>query len=484
MTDQLETLAIPFPDRLSHEALELIHEKSLTILEELGIEIELEEARELLAEHGCTVEEDSGLVKIPSDLAEECVEAAPGQFTMVGRHSQPDLTLGGEDTILTPTAGPPNIRWYNDDRRPSTMDDFEAFQKIIQMEDVINGGGYGVVEPTDYDESMAYLESHLRVLLMTDTVPIGNAYGRDRAREAAEMVGIAYDDPDLSDYYLITTANSVSPRTWDTKMTEGVMAHAEMEQPIVLAPAVMAAASGPATLPGSMALGNAEILAGITMTQLINEGTPVIYGLPSSNVDVRYGSFSIGSPEGALFISFAGQMSRFYDIPARAGGALTDAKTVDFQAGSESMLQLMMSWSSGIDYILHAGGVMDSYSTASPEKFVLDCDQIRYLQRFDDGYTIDEDTFALDLIEEVEPADHFLNKRHTLEHSRDDFLFPEIAYRDSYDNWEEDGAKDAFERAHERVQNLIDEYERPPVDADIQQELEDYVDAKREEKSL
>ncbi len=484
MTDQLETLDIPFPDRLSPEALELIHEKSLTILEELGIEVELEAARQLLAEHGCTVEEDSGLVKIPGDLAEDCVESAPGQFTMVGRNTQPDLTLGGEDTILTPTAGPPNIRWYNEDRRPSTMDDFEAFQKIIQMEDVINGGGYGVVEPTDYDESMAYLESHLRVLLMTDTVPIGNAYGGDRAREAAEMVGVAYDDPDLSDYYLITTANSVSPRTWDTKMTEGVMAHAEMEQPIVLAPAVMAAASGPATLPGSMALGNAEILAGITITQLINEGTPVIYGLPSSNVDVRYGSFSIGSPEGALFISFAGQMSRYYDIPARAGGALTDAKTVDFQAGSESMLQLMMSWSSGIDYILHAGGVMDSYSTASPEKFVLDCDQIRYLQRFDDGFTIDDDTFALDLIEEVEPADHFLNKRHTLEHSRDDFLFPELAYRDSYDNWEEDGAKDAFERAHERVQDLIDEYERPPVDADIQAELEDYVDAKREGKSL
>jgi trimethylamine--corrinoid protein Co-methyltransferase len=127
---------------------------------------------------------------------------------------------------------------------------------------------------------------------------------------------------------------------------------------------------------------------------------------------------------------------------------------------------------------------MDSYSTASPEKFVLDCDQIRYLQRFDDGFTIDDDTFALDLIEEVGPADHFLNQRHTLEHSRDDFLFPEIAYRDSYDNWEEDGAKDAFERAHERVQDLIDEYERPPVDADIQAELEDYVDAKREAKSL
>jgi len=480
MDRQLETLDIPYPDRLSPEAVDLVHEKSITILEELGITIELEEGRRLLAEHGCTVDDETGTVKIPGDLAEECAAAAPAEFTLRGRHSQTDQTLGGGDRIVTPAAGPPNISWYDGDRRPSTMEDFEAFQKIIQMEDPINGGGYGVVEPTDYDESMAYLEAHLRVLTMTDTIPIGNAYGADRAREAAEMVGIAYDDPDLSDYYLVTTANSVSPRTWDTKMTEGVLEHAKMEQPIILAPAVMAAASGPATLPGSMALANAEILTGITMAQLVNRGTPVIYGLPSSNVDVRYGSFSIGSPEGALFISFAGQMSRHYDVPARAGGSLTDAKTVDFQAGSESMLQLMMTWASDINYVVHAAGVMDSYSTSSPEKFVLDCDQIRYLQRFDDGYTIDEDTFALDLIEEIEPADHFLNKRHTLEHSRDDFLFPELSYRDSYDNWEADGAKDAFERAHERVHRLIDEYERPPVDADIERELENYVDERRD----
>lgn len=480
MDRQLETLDIPYPDRLSHDALDLIHENSVTILGESGIKVEHEEAQRLLAENGCSVDEESSIVTIPRNLAEECVDAAPAAFTLQGRGEQPDQTLGGGDTILTPAAGPPNIRWYHEDRRPSTMEDLEAFQKIIHMEDVINGGGYGVCEPTDYDESIAYIEGHYRALLMTDTVPIGNAYGADRAREAAEMVGIVHDDPDLSEPYLITTANSVSPRTWDTKMTGGVLEHARMGQPVVLAPAVMASASGPATLAGAMALGNAEILAGITIAQLVNEGTPVLYGLPSSNIDVRYGSFSIGSPEGALFVSFAGQMSRYYEIPSRAGGALSDAKTVDFQAGAESMLQLLMSWSSGIDYVLHAAGVMDSYSTVSPEKFVLDCDLIRYLQRFEEGYDLNEEAFALDLIDEVDPADHFLNQRHTLEHSKDGFLFPELAYRDSYDNWEDAGANDAFERAHERVKTLIEAYERPSIDPDIERDLERYVEEKRQ----
>jgi len=481
MDRQLETIDTPLIERLTPESVSLIHEKSLEILADLGVEIDHPEARAILAENGCDVDDESGLVKFPGDLVEECVESAPGSFTVQGRGGQEDVTIGEGDPVYTPAAGPPNVLTYDEGRRPSKMADLEDFLKLVQMEEAVGSSAYGIVEANDYDEEMAYIEAQKRALLMTDKIPIGNSYGADRARVAAEMIGIAHGDPDLEDYCLITTANSVSPRTWDEKMTGGVLEHAKMEQPVVLAPAVMAAASGPATLPGAMALGNAEILAGLTLTQLVNRGTPVLYGLPSSNVDVRYGSFAIGSAEGALFVSFAGQMSRFYDIPARAGGGLTDSKTVDEQSGSEAMLQLLMARYSGIDYILHAAGVLDSYSTASPEKFVLDCDRIRYLQRFEEGYTLDEESFALDLIAEVDPAGHFLNKRHTLEHSRDNFLIPELSYRDSYDNWENQGSKDAFERAHERVEKLLEEYERPPIDDGIEEELEEYVAKKRAE---
>jgi trimethylamine--corrinoid protein Co-methyltransferase len=481
MADPLETIDIPPIDRLPDEGEELVHEKTITILEEYGIRIDHEEARRILAEAGCDVDEETEIVTFPRDLVEGCVDDAPGSFTVRGRGSQPDQELGGDGHVVSTAGGPPTVLTYEDGRRPSPMEDFERFQKLVQMEEVITTAGNAICVPNGYDESIAPVEEQKRILLMTDKLPGGNCYGEDRARTAAEMVGIVHDDPDLSDYYLIGNANSVSPRTWDTKMAGGVLEHARMEQPVILAPAVMAAASGPATLPGAMALANAEILAGLTMAQLVNRGTPIIYGLPSSNVDVRYGSFSIGSPEGALFVSFAGQMARYYDVPARAGGGLTDAKTIDDQSGSEAMLQLLMTRFCGIDFISHGAGILDSYSTASPEKFVLDCDRIRYLQRFEEGYTLDEESFAMDLIAEVEPADHFLNKRHTLEHSRDEFLIPELSYRDSYDNWEEEGSKDAFQRAHERVQDLVEEYERPPIDADIERDLERYVEVKRDE---
>lgn len=481
MGRHVETIDIPPLDRISEDGEQLLHEKSLTILSDFGIRFDHEDALEILDEAGCDVDHETRLVTFPPDLIEDSIDAAPATFTVRGRGSQPDAVLGGDAPVVSTAAGPPNVLWYDDGRRPSTMADFEKFQKLVQMEDVITTGGYQICVANDYDETIAHVEEQKRILLLTDKLPSGNCYGEDRARIAAEMVGIVHDDPALDDYYLLGNANSVSPRTWDTKMTGGVLEHARMEQPVILAPAVMAGASGPATIAGSMALANAEILAGVTLTQQVTRGTPIVYGLPSSNIDIRYGTFSIGSPESSLFITLAGQMARYYDVPSRAGGGLTDAKTIDDQSGSEAMLQLVMSVFSGIDFISHAAGIMDSYSTASPEKFVLDCDRLRNLLRFTDGFSLDEESFALDLIAETDPADHFLSEQHTLTHSQEEFLIPELAYRDSYDNWQNDGGKDAFERAHDRVQTLLSEYERPPMDADIERDLERYVADKRNE---
>jgi len=193
-------------------------------------------------------------------------------------------------------------------------------------------------------------------------------------------------------------------------------------------------------------------------------------------VDVCYGSFAIGSPEGALCVAFAGQMGRYYDVPSRAGGSLTDAKVPDAQAGAESMLQLFITIQSGVNLIHHSVGMPDSYSTSSPEKLVIDCESLRYIEHFRDGYDIDTDTLAEDLVEEVDPGGHFLNQRHTLEHSRDDYLFSDFFYRDSYDNWESEGAKDAFEATHEWVEELLAEYKQPELDAETEAKLDAYVE--------
>ena len=479
MTEHRETVEVPYLDRLPPGGAELIHEKSLTILEEFGIQMDHPEVQDVLEAAGCRIDREEDLVYVPGSLAEDSMQSAPSSFTVRGRGAQPDKTVGGDEPVISTAAGSPYMYTFEEGRRSSTMADFELFQKLVQMADVIDTEGHDIVAPNDYDESIAFLEAQLRSLTLTDKIPKGNCYGEDRARMVADMVGIVHDDPDLSDYYLVGNANSVSPRTWDTKMIGGVMQHARMEQPIILAPAAMASASAPGTIAGTMALVNAEILAGATLTQVVNEGTPLVYGLPTSNTDIRYGTFSIGSPEGALFISLAGEMARFYDVPSRAGGGLNDAKTVDEQAGSEAMFQLTASMFSGIDFISHGAGLLDTMSTSSPEKFVLDLERIRYIKRYEDGFELTDEKFALDLIEEVEPAGHFLNQQHTLTHATEEFMIPELAVRNSHGDWKSAGSKTAFERAHEHVQEILDSYERPAMDEDIQQDLERYVAEKR-----
>lgn len=476
MDASVSTTSIGPIDKLTEEGLAAIHETSLQILAETGIKVDHDDALDLLAENGCDVDREERLVTFPVSLVEECLGAAPATFTLHARNPEWTVEVGDGGYVTSPAGNAPNILTRDGGRRSSTLEDYERMVKLTQTEDVMSTSGYNHCEPNDVPQEIKHFRLLERSIRFTDKPLKGDSWGADRARASIEMAGIANDDRELSRPYIFATANSVSPRTWDTKMIGGLIEYAKHGQPILLSPAVMASASGPATLAGTLALGNAEILAGNVIAQLVNEGAPIGYGLPTSNVDVRYGSFSIGSPEGALCVSFAGQMGRYYDLPTRAGGGLTDAKSPDYQAGAESMLQLFVAIHSGVDLIHHAAGMLDSYSTSSPEKFVADCQVLRYIDHYRTGFDIDAENFALDLIGEVEPGGHFLNKRHTLEHSRDEYLFTDLFYRNSFDSWEDEGANDTFDLAADLVDERLQHYEEPTLDAGIAEELDRYVE--------
>jgi len=476
MDETVSTQLVGPLDKLPPDGLDDIHEASLRLLEDVGIQVDYDEALDLLAQNGCDVDRDSNIVRFPPDLVEESIERAPSSFTLHARNSNNSVQVGDGEYVTSPCGSAPNVLDYENGRRQSQLEDYKTLLKLTQMEDLMTTAGYNHCEPNDVPQEVKHYRLLERSIKYTDKPLKGDCWGADRAKASIEMAGIANQDPDLSKPYIFATINSVSPRIWDTKMTGGLLEYARAGQVAVMSPAVMAAASGPSTLAGTLALGNAEILAGNVMAQLANPGAPIVYGLPTSNVDVRYGSFAIGSPEGALCVAFAGQMGRYYDVPVRAGGSLTDAKVPDAQAGAESMLQLFLTIQSNVNLIHHAVGMLDSYSTSSPEKFVIDCESLRYIEHFRNGYDINTETLAEDLVEEVEPGGHFLNQRHTLEHSRDDYLFTDLFYRDSYDNWDEEGGKDAFERAHNRVEELLAEYERPDIDPEVEAELDEYIE--------
>jgi trimethylamine--corrinoid protein Co-methyltransferase len=305
---------------------------------------------------------------------------------------------------------------------------------------------------------------------------MGSAAGKRGARHTMEMAGILFGDDMGEKYVTISLINSLSPLGYGTGMLEALVEFARVRQPVVIAALMMAGATGPVTLAGVLVVQTAELLAGVALTQLISPGTPVVFGSASTNMDLRSGALSVGSPELSQLVAAHIQLARHYDLPARSGGALTDASYPDAQAGFESMLSLMTAVNSGADFVLHTGGILSSYLAMSYEKFVLDDEMCGMVRRVQQGITIDEDTLAYDVIANVGPGGNYLMEMQTVERCRHEFWEPALYDRGGLEAWMQDGQKTAVDRARARWQKLVAEHKDPPLDKVIVRQLDEFVE--------
>ena len=478
-------------ERLDAASVEAVHEASMHIVEEVGIRLDHDRAQSVVEDHGGSVDDD-GVATLPRELVMEAVGRAPRSFTLHGRDPARSATVGDGVPVRAPSYGPSTVHTAEigdgegeadglvPRRRDATLADYERLLRLAHTEDTITCAGYSLCEPTDVPAEDRHLAMLDRSLRLTDKPLMGPTHGAEHAQACMEMVAIAVGDRDLSKPYVAGLVNTTPPRSVDEAMLGGLLTYADHGQPLVVSSFTMAGASGPPTLAASLAQANAENLAVVALTQLVNPGTPVVYGVPSATIDGRYGSLSIGGPESALFVALAGQLARYYDLPARGGGALSDAKTVDYQSGFESALLGAVTAFSGVDFVLNAAGVLESYAAVSPEKFVLDCELLGSLDRFREGVRVDEETLALDRIAEADPASHFLDQsRDANADTEADETAPfhrsTVVDKRSHGDWADDGAKSAFELGRVRVESLLDAYERPPMDPATERELDAYV---------
>jgi trimethylamine--corrinoid protein Co-methyltransferase len=258
-------------------------------------------------------------------------------------------------------------------------------------------------------------------------------------------------------------------------MLGAMIVYARAGQPMIVNSLASAGATAPATLAGMLAVQNAEILAGIVLTQLIRKGTPVVYGSGSSCADMRSGMLSVGAPEMAINNIMIAQMARFYRIPSRGVGTLTDAKAVDVQAGYESMMNLLAAQSAGVDFILHAVGSLETINSISYEKFVIDEEMIGMVRRIGRGVAVDEQTLAMEVIREAGPCGQFLDKDHTFEHFERELFFPRLGNRDSYDRWKEKGAAPLQQAAGQQCRQILEAYRPPDLPASIDRDLRRWI---------
>ena len=264
-------------------------------------------------------------------------------------------------------------------------------------------------------------------------------------------------------------------------MLEALLEYCKAGQPVIVTPFILAGAMSPVALGGTLVQQNAEALAGITLTQLVNRGTPVVYGSFLSNTDMQSGSPCFGTPESAMGLFVSAQMARRYHLPFRSGGGLTASKVPDAQAMYEATMGFWPTFLAGTNFVLHAAGWLESGLVSSYEKFVLDVELLRMMEVFLKGIPLDAEGLALDAFEEVGPGGHFLGAEHTMRHYRTAFYRPLVADVNNYERWQQKGAKSADVRANEVWKRWLREYAPPPLDPGVDEALRAFIARRKQQ---
>lgn len=475
---QYPPLALMSGDQIGH-----IHDTALTILEEVGMKILAPSARKRFAEAGFDVDEASTLVKFDRQGVEGLVAKAPGQFELTARNRAHNVKIGGPHAVFTGVGGPAYCMDLDKGRRAGTYAEMCDFIRLMQSLNIIHQEGGGGFEALDLPAETRHLDLFYAEITLTDKNWQPWGMGRAQAMDAINMVAISLGKSveELKEIPVFACIiNTNSPLQLDIPMAEGLMTMAEFGQAAVVTPFTLAGAMSPVTLAGALAQQHAEALAGIALTQIVRPGAPVMYGGFTSNVDMKTGSPAFGTPEYAQAAQVSGQLARHIGVPFRSSN-VTSANSNDAQAAYESMMALWGAMMGQAHMVNHAAGWLGGGLVASFEKLIIDAEMLQMMAAYMEPFQVGTADLALEAVRDVGPAGHFFGTPHTMERYESAFNAPLISNWDNYETWVERGSITAEQRANQIWKQLLNEYEQPPIDTAIDDELKDYVArAKRE----
>ncbi len=465
---------------LDEEQLLQLHEASLTLLEEDGIEVMGEHALNLFKASGATV--INGIVKLDRAHVMELLSTAPEHFTLTPRNSTNQIQCGGNHINFGLVSGPPNVHDAVNGRRAGNIADYRTLIKLGQFFNVLTFFGNQAIAPTDLPANTRHLDTTLINLTLSDKVFFASGIGAGRAYDAVALSAIAQNRSleDMVDHpSVLTNINVNSPRKLDDSMAYGAMQMAMLGQAVTVTPFTLMGAMTPATMAAALVQQNAEALVGIALVQLTRPGAPVVYGGFTSNVDMRSGSPAFGTPENALANIAGGQFARLYKLPYRTS-ACNASNAVDAQATWETQMALWGAVMGHGNFIYHAAGWLEGGLVASFEKLVIDCEMLQHMSYFLKPLKIDQAEIGLEAIGEVPPGGHFFGSDHTMERFKTAFYQPFLSDWQNFENWQLAGAKDATQRATDTWQAIIEDYTPPPIDPAVSEALDAYVIKRKE----
>lgn len=469
---------LPLIDCIPEEAVDAIENASLKVLEEIGMEILHPPAVELLKQEGAKPSKnDEKRLCFSREFILEKVSLARSSFTIKGREPSQSMKIGGRNIVFLPVGSAPNASDLDDGRRPGNFQDYIKFVKLNQYFNCLHSfNGYSV-EPQDIHPSIRHLRC-LREQLVLGNKPVkGYSLGKARLEDVFSMIKIAHgvsDEEMMECPRMWTTINTNSPLKLDDPMAGGIMFMAEKNQVSVITPFTLAGAMAPATISGALVMQNAEFLVGAALAQCVRPGAPIVYGSFTSNVDLRSGSPAFGTPENVKASQVSGQLARRYNLPLRLSIA-TASNIADAQAASESVMSLWGCLTANANVVYHSTGWLEGGLCASFEKFVMDASMIDAIISYLRPLKYDEEHLALDAIREVGVGGHFFGAAHTIDRYKEAFHEPFASDWSNFGLWTERGSKDMLTRSNEIYHKIIENFEPPPIDDGIKEELDQFV---------
>ncbi len=462
---------------ISDDQVEAIHHASLELLRDVGINFQCKQAVDILRKNGAIIDADGVRVRFDPAMVMEKIALAPSEVTLYGRDPANNITLGGNHIAFGSVASTPNVSNLQKGRVTGNFEDFSNLVKLVQSLNSIDFITGYPVEPCDVPVPIRHLVA-LSTMAKLCTKPVsGYVIGRQRAQDAIDIARLmrGVDEATLQQQpsaHAIVNANS--PLVYDDNLLQGAILFAEHNQLVVYTPFTLSGAMAPITLAGALVQQNAEALAGITLSQSVRAGAPVIYGSFSSNVDMKSGSPAFGTPEYSRTTIASGQLARFYNLPFRASNA-NASNAPDVQATYESQMSLWACMLGHVNYVLHGAGWIEGGLCTSYEKMIIDAEMIQMLKEFMQPIATSKDDLAVDAIAEVGPASHFFQSPHTMARYKDAFYQPLLSDWQNFENWSDGGAQDATMRANQIWQNILAEYQEPKMDEAIEAELDEFV---------
>ncbi len=467
---------------LNQQQIKRIHEASMAILERTGVLVPHPEMLRRFADAGARVDFKENRVRVPAALVEKSLSAAGKQFTIYGRDLNKTAQFGFGTRNYNSTAG--QALWIDEigsQRRYPSLNEVAAATRFADHLDAINVPG-AMADPHELSVNWRCVAVALEMIRNTTKPVTFWFHDRASARYLVDLLIALRGDAKRAEQYPLFYPffEPISPLRFPFNGIDLLFETSRINLPVPIGPMAQMGLSAPGTVAGILAQQNAEILAGICITQMIRPGMPVCYGGTCHAFDMATTQLIFAGPEQAIFGVAMTQMGKSYGLPVYINVGLTDAKRPDAQAGLEIATTLSLGAAAGADIFGHMG-ICGVDQAASLDILVLQNEIIRYAESAMRNIEISDETLGLDVIDEVGPGGSFIDQMHTAEHFRQELWFPRQLDRQFYQAWMEAGAKSAEERCKEQKQEILSTAVPEPLDPALDSALQKIVDAARTE---